>query len=67
MGRKVEAQVNRRAMVVSPIEMLRDRALARERAIELDFTTGGDEEEDTMCPVCHESRPLPHSYLPPLT
>ncbi|KAI0290312.1 SNF2 family N-terminal domain-containing protein [Russula brevipes] len=26
---------------------------ARARAMELDFTNGGDE-EDTMCPVCHE-------------
>ena len=34
-----------------------NRALARARAIELDFTNGGDEEE-TMCPVCHESRSL---------
>ena len=33
-----------------------NRALARARAIELDFTDGGDEEE-TMCPVCHESKP----------
>jgi len=34
-----------------------NRALTRARAIELDFTNGGDEEE-TMCPVCHESKPL---------
>ena len=34
-----------------------DRALAHARAIELDFTDGGDEEE-TMCPVCQESNPL---------
>lgn len=34
-----------------------NRALARARAIELDFTDGGDEEE-TMCPVCQESKPL---------
>ncbi|KAI9457065.1 SNF2 family N-terminal domain-containing protein [Russula earlei] len=30
-----------------------NRALTRARAIELDFTNGEDE-EDTMCPVCHE-------------
>jgi hypothetical protein len=35
------------------------RALTRARAIELDFTDGEDE-EDTMCPVCHESTPLLH-------
>ena len=34
-----------------------NRALTRARAIELDFTNGGDEEE-TMCPVCHESKSL---------
>ena len=38
------------------------RALARARAIELDFTNGVDE-EDTMCPVCHESMPLLHLPL----
>lgn len=39
-----------------------NRASARARAIELDFTNGGDEEE-TMCPVCHESKP--HLRLSP--
>lgn len=32
------------------------RALARARAIEIGATNGGNEE--TMCPVCHESTPL---------
>lgn len=36
-----------------------NRALARARAIELDFTNGEDEEE-TMCPVCQESKLLLH-------
>ena len=30
------------------------RAMTRARAMELDFTNGEDE-EDTMCPVCHDS------------
>lgn len=47
-----------REMVAGSIKMLRNRALARARAIELDFTTGGNEEEDTMCPVCQESAPF---------
>jgi hypothetical protein len=58
--------MNRREMVIGSIKMLRNRALARARALELDFTTGGNEEEDTMCPVCQESTPLslPHSRPP---
>jgi hypothetical protein len=40
-----------------------DRALARARAIELDFTDGGDEEETVpVCPVCQESNPLLRLY-----
>jgi hypothetical protein len=35
------------------------RALSRAWAAELDFTNGGNEEE-IMCPVCHESTPLLH-------
>jgi hypothetical protein len=35
-----------------------NRALDRARAIELDFTDGG-KEEDTMCPVCRESTRAP--------
>lgn len=61
MGWEVEAEVGVStfcAMVVGFIYMLCDRAVARARAIELDFTNGADE-EDTMCPVCHESTPLP--------
>jgi hypothetical protein len=38
--------------------MLLNRALDRARALELDFTDGGNE-EDTMCPVCRESTPAP--------
>ena len=56
--------MNLREMVVGSIKMLRNRALARARAIELDFTTGGNEEEDTMCPVCQESTPLSRSRPP---
>jgi len=53
-------------MIASSIYVLRNRALTRARAIELDFTNGGDEEEETMCPVCHESTPLPRLHLPGL-
>jgi hypothetical protein len=61
MGWEVEAEVGVSTfcvMVIGFIHMLRNRAAARARAIELDFTNGADE-EDTMCPVCHESTPLP--------
>ncbi|KAH9985885.1 SNF2 family N-terminal domain-containing protein [Russula compacta] len=43
----------RRVMGSEWVVKLKGRALARARAIELDFTNGEDE-EDTMCPVCHE-------------
>lgn len=49
------------------IYMLLNRALDRALAIELDFTnTNGAKEEDTMCPVCHESMqaPLPIFLFP---
>lgn len=43
------------------IYMLPNRALDRALAIELDFTnTSGAKEEDTMCPVCHESMQVTH-------
>ena len=44
------------------IYMLPNRALDRARAIELDFTNG-EGEEDTMCPVCHESKSAPQFPL----
>jgi hypothetical protein len=67
VGRKVKEEVgvsiNLRTMVDSFIYFnVPDRALARARAIELDFTNDGNEEEDTMCPVCHESTPLHFIY-----
>jgi len=43
----------KRAMGLEWVGKLKRRAAARARAIELDFTNGADE-EDTMCPVCHE-------------
>jgi hypothetical protein len=60
MGWELEAEVGMFhlwAMIANLFQSC-DRAQARARAIELDFTNGGDE-EDTMCPVCHESMPLP--------
>ncbi|KAI0255631.1 SNF2 family N-terminal domain-containing protein [Lactifluus subvellereus] len=43
----------RRVMGSEWVVRLKRRALARARAIELDFTNGGDE-QDSICPVCHE-------------
>ncbi|KAH9054910.1 SNF2 family DNA-dependent ATPase [Lactarius vividus] len=43
----------RRVMGSEWVVRMKKRALDRARAIELDFTNGADE-EDTMCPVCHE-------------
>jgi phenylpropionate dioxygenase-like ring-hydroxylating dioxygenase large terminal subunit len=43
----------RRVMGSEWVVKIKKRALTRARAIELDFTNGEDEEE-TMCPVCHE-------------
>ncbi|KAH9017389.1 SNF2 family DNA-dependent ATPase [Lactarius pseudohatsudake] len=43
----------RRVMGSEWVVRIKKRALDRARAIELDFTNGADE-EDTMCPVCHE-------------
>ena len=67
MGGEIEAEVGistpGSVMIASFIYVLRNRALARARAIELDFTNGEDE-EDTMCPVCHESTPFPHLHSP---
>ena len=63
VGREDEEEVRGtstiRSMVIhiSYISLHVNRALARARAIERDFTNGGDE-EDTMCPVCHESTTL---------
>jgi len=66
MGGEIEAEVSvstpGAVMIASSNYLLRNRALTRARAIELDFTNGGDEEEGTMCPVCHESTPLPRLY-----
>jgi len=63
MGGEIEAEVGcltpGTVMIASSVYVLHNRALARARAIELDFTNDGNEEEDTMCPVCHESTPLP--------
>ncbi|KAN0118821.1 SNF2 family N-terminal domain containing protein [Russula decolorans] len=55
VGSENEKDLARARKVMGPewVVKVRRRALARARAIELDFTDGGDEEE-TMCPVCHE-------------
>ena len=59
MGREDEEEVSVSIFerYSSALFFILNRALARARAIELDFTDGGDEEE-TMCPVCHESTSL---------
>jgi hypothetical protein len=67
VGREVEEEVRGTSTIrptvirISSISVHVNRALARTRAIELDFTNGGDE-EDTMCPVCHESTTPFSSY-----
>jgi hypothetical protein len=63
VGREVEEEVGVSIFerYSSALFFVLNRALARARAIELDFTDGGDEEE-TMCPVCHESTSL--LYIP---
>jgi hypothetical protein len=66
VGREVEEEVGlsnlERWFSGSALFSYTLRALTRARAIELDFTDGGDE-EDTMCPVCHDSTPLLHLPL----
>jgi hypothetical protein len=55
-----ERELARARRVMGPewVVQLKKRALDRARAIELDFTDGG-KEEDTMCPVCRESTRAP--------
>ncbi|KAH9958710.1 SNF2 family N-terminal domain-containing protein [Russula dissimulans] len=55
VGGESEKDLARARKMMGPewVVKLKKRALARARALELDFTQGGDE-EDTMCPVCHE-------------
>ncbi|KAI9451415.1 SNF2 family N-terminal domain-containing protein [Lactarius psammicola] len=50
-----EKELARARRVMGPewVVRIKKRALDRARAIELDFTNGANE-EDTMCPVCHE-------------
>ncbi|KAI9435461.1 SNF2 family N-terminal domain-containing protein [Lactarius indigo] len=50
-----ERELARARRVMGPewVVRMKKRALDRARAIELDFTNSADE-EDTMCPVCHE-------------
>ncbi|KAH9990105.1 SNF2 family N-terminal domain-containing protein [Russula vinacea] len=43
----------RRVMGSEWVVKVKKRAMTRARAMELDFTNGEDE-EDTMCPVCHD-------------